>query len=127
MPRAELTVDRESVFEQLGYEPLESQWSMHRSDARFRTACCGRRFGKSIWAGHEMTLQMFRPDSINWIVGPKYVLGEREFRVVHSDFKKLGLLKRCKVSYNTRQGDMSIYFKDLNSHCLVVSADKQDS
>lgn len=128
MPRIEPEISREALFEQLDYHPQDNgQWDMHRSTARFRTACCGRRWGKSQWAGHEMTYQMFIPDTINWIVGPKYVLGEREFRVVHNDFKKLGLLKRCKVSYNTRQGDMRIYFKDLNSECLVVSADKQDS
>jgi len=129
MPRQEAAIDREVLFEKLGYAPQDNgQWDMHNSTARFRTACCGRRWGKSLWAGHEMTVQMFTPDTINWIVGPKYVLAEREFRVVYNDFKKLGLLdKRCKSSYNVRQGDMRIYFKDLNSLCLCVSADKQDS
>src|ERR1051325_223555 len=122
MPRQEAAIDREVLFEKLGYAPQDNgQWDMHNSTARFRTACCGRRWGKSLWAGHEMTVQMFTPDTINWIVGPKYVLAEREFRVVYNDFKKLGLLdKRCKSSYNVRQGDMRIYFKDLNSLCLCV-------
>lgn len=128
MPAAELTVDREALFEQLEYTPhSEGQWALHRSNARFRTACCGRRWGKSQWAGHEMTLKMFIPESINWIVGPKYVLGEREFRVVYNDFKKLGLLKRCKHSYNVKQGDMRIYFPEMESELKVVSATKQES
>lgn len=128
MPRQEATIDREVLFEKLGYTPhSEGQWAAHKSNARFRTACCGRRWGKSLWAGHEMTAQMFIPETINWIVAPKYTLGEKEFRVVHADFKKLGLLGRCKHSYNVKQGDMRIYFKDLESLCLVVSADKPDS
>lgn len=128
MPRAELMVDRETVFEKLDYKPhSDGQWAAHHSESRFRTACCGRRWGKSQWAGHEMTLQMFKPDSINWICAPTYGLGEKEFRVVYSDFKKLGLLSRCRKSYNIKQGDMRIHFTDLNSLCLVVSADKPDS
>ena len=45
-----------------------------------------------------MTYKMFVPDSYNWIVGPTYKLGEKEFRVVWKDFEKLDLLKYCKKS-----------------------------
>lgn len=100
---------------------------MHYDDNRFRVACCGRRWGKSLWAGHEITVRMFIPDSMNWICGPNYKLGEKEFRVVFNDFKTLGLLDRCAKQYNVNQGHMRIYFKDLNSTLEVVSAEKQDS
>lgn len=126
--RGDLTVDRDSLFEELGYTPhSEGQWAAHNSEARFRTACCGRRWGKSQWAGHEMTLRMFVPDSINWICGPQYVLASREFQVVYNDFRKLGLLKRCRSRNNVKQGDMMIYFPDLNSNLLCTSAQKPDS
>lgn len=128
MPRKEPAISRKKLFEQLEYEPHSpEQWEIHDSTARFRIPCCGRRWGKSTWAGHEMTYKMFVQDSINWIVGPDYSLGEKEFKVVWQDFKKLGLLKHCKVSYNINQGNMSIYFPDLNSLCMVKSAQRPDS
>lgn len=123
MPRVEPNISREKLFELLGYEPhSEEQWEAHRCPSRFRIACCGRRWGKSTWAGKETTLKMFIPDSINWIVGPQYTLGEKEFRVVHNDFKTLGLLDRCRVRYNVDMGKMWIHFKDLNSLVEVKSA-----
>jgi hypothetical protein len=70
---------------------------------------------------------MFVPETVNWIVGPTYKLGEKEFRVVFSDFKKLGLLDKCGKHYNVNQGDMSLHFKPLDSKLEVVSAEKQDS
>src|SRR5262245_63485872 len=100
---------------------------MHRSDARFRVGCCGRRWGKSKWAGHEVTVRMFIPDSIHWICGPTYKLGEKEFRVVYEDFKQLGLLPHCAKHYNVNQGDMMLHFKELNSKLEVTSAEKPTS
>ncbi len=128
---AELTVNREAVFEQLEYEPhSEGQWSAHTSTARFRVANCGRRWGKSQWAGHEMFLKMFCPETVNWIVGPTYVLGEKEFRVVLKDFRKFfgkSLDKHCSIHNSVKNGDMSIHFKELDSLLMVKSADKPQS
>lgn len=128
MPRIEPNISREALFEQLEYEPhSDGQWEMHRATQRFRAACCGRRWGKSQWAGRELTLKMFVPQSINWIVGPEYQLGEKEFRVVWEDFKKLGILNRCKKQYNLNMGKMSIFFPELESLLEVKSAQKPDS
>lgn len=128
MARVEPNISREVLFEQLKYEPhSEEQWAIHRSTSRYRIPCCGRRWGKSTWAGKEATLKMFVPDSINWIVGPDYGLGEKEFRVVYTDFQKLGLLKYCNKSYNVKQGNMRIHFKELNSLLEVKSAERPDS
>lgn len=128
MPRVEPNISREVLFEKLGYEPHgEEQWAIHRSQARYRIPCCGRRFGKSQSVGHEMTLKMFVPESVNWIVGPDYSLGEKEFRIVYRDFQKLGLLKYCNKSYNVKQGNMRIHFKELDSLLEVKSAERPDS
>jgi len=128
MPRVEPNISREALFERLEYTPhSKHQWDAHLASERFRAMCCGRRWGKSLWAGHEFTLKMFVPQSINWIIGPEYKLGEKEFRVVWNDFKKLGLLSRCKKQYNIIQGNMSIYLPELESLCEVKSAQKPDS
>ena len=126
--RAEPNISREALFERLDYKPhSDEQWAIHRSTARYRTPCCGRRWGKSTWAGREMTLKMFVPESVNWIVGPDYGLGEKEFRIVYYDFRKLGLLKYCNKSYNVKQGNMRIHFKEFNSLLEVKSAERPDS
>jgi hypothetical protein len=71
-------------------------------------------------------MKSFKPDTYNWIVGTSYRIGEKEFRVVWSDFQKLGLLKYCKKSYSQHQGDMHIK-TPWGSLILVVSADNPDS
>jgi hypothetical protein len=73
-----------------------------------------------------MTYKSFVPDSYNWIVAPKYALGEKEFRVIYSDFQKLGMLKYCRKSYSVKQGDMRIE-TPWKSVIQVVSAEKPDS
>ena len=127
--RTEPIVSREKLFDSLGYKPHSKlQWDFHQSNARFRVTCCGRRWGKTTAAGNELTAYMFTPDKRYWIVGPSYRLGEKEFRVVHDNLvRKLKLGSRLKVSYNVKQGDMRIYWPELNTTLEVVSADRPDS
>jgi len=73
-----------------------------------------------------MTYKSFIPDSINWIVGTTYRIGEKEFRVVWDDYMNLDILKYCKKAYSMHQGDM--YIKTpWNSVVMVVSADNPDT
>jgi len=53
-------------------------------------------------------------------------LGEKEFRVVWNDLKKLKMLDGCKKSYNVAQGQMRLH-TPFNSILEVVSAEKADS
>lgn len=78
-----------------------------------------------------MTARMFVPDTMHWIVGPTYALGEKEFRVVFDDlFRKMGSyfnsLRGVKKSYNVDQGNMRIQMP-WNTVLEVKSAEKQDS
>ena len=126
-PSAEPGIDMGALFKKIEFEPhSDAQWEYCRSKVRFNIPCCGRRWGKSQAAGHRMTHKLFIPDSYNWIVGPTYKLGEKEFRVVWHDFRKLDLLKYCKKSYSAKQGDMRIE-TPWGAVLEVVSADKQDS
>src|SRR5262245_7601262 len=125
----EAGIDKHVLFDEIGYVPHPKQQLFHDSTARFRVPCCGRRFGKSLMVGHEMTGRMFIPDTMHWIVGPTYSLGEKEFRVVFDDlFRKLKLhdLKGVRKNYNVEQGNMSITMP-WNTKLEVKSAEKQDS
>jgi hypothetical protein len=73
-----------------------------------------------------MTYKSFVADSYNWVVGPTYKLGEKEFRVVWADYNKLGLLKYCKKGYSVQQGSLYIV-TPWGANIEVVSADKPDS
>lgn len=126
--RRQPNIDKYTLFERIGYKPhSDAQWEIHNATERFLIACCGRRFGKSQSFGHEMTTNLFIPDTMWWIVGPTYKLGEKEFRVVHDDLKKLKILGECPtVNYNVNQGQMRIV-TPFNSTIEVVSAEKPDS
>lgn len=106
-------IDRAAFFARVGYEPHREQLLYHNSRARFRIPVCGRRFGKSYMAGHELEPRLFVPGKMSWIVGPTYDLAEKEFRVVWDDLiikMEMGRDKRIKRAYNKKQGNMYIEF-----------------
>jgi hypothetical protein len=116
-----------ALFDKIEFKPhSDIQRDICYSTHRFTIPCCGRRWGKSLPSGHRMTYKSFVPDSYNWIVGPTYQLGEKEFRVVYRDYEKLGLLPYCKKSYSVKQGDMRIE-TPWKSVIEVASADKPNS
>lgn len=105
-------IDKDLFFKQIGYTPhSRGQWEYHNSRARFKVACCGRRYGKSTMAGRDVEPEMFTEKKRFWVVGPTYDLGEKEFRVVWDDLiigQKMGREKRVKKAYNRRTGEMYI-------------------
>lgn len=123
----EPNIDKYTLFTKLGYTPHSyKQKAFHDETARFRIPCCGRRWGKSISAGMEMTAAMFNEDAYYWIVGPTYTLGEKEFRVVYNNLvNKLKLGKEIRKSYNAKQGDMRIEMP-WNTVLEVKTAEKKD-
>lgn len=126
VPPVDEGIDMDTLFEKLGFKPhSDGQWEYCRSNARFNVPCCGRRWGKSIATGRRMTHKSFRKDSYNWIIGPTYTLGEKEFRVLYNDYRKLGLLKYCRSSYSVKQGDMRLQ-TPWDAVIEVKSAEKPD-
>ena len=125
-----MPLSKNKLFEKIAYTPhSEYQRYFHDSEARFRVACCGRRFGKTQMAGHEMTAALMdieKPERYYWIVGPSYKLGEKEFRVVVSDLRKLGIYDKCRVTYSPKVGDMSVTMP-WKTKLEVMSAEKKDS
>lgn len=116
--------DKYALFDVLDYDPHKGQGYVHESPARFKVVCCGRRWGKSQMAGHEMTAALLNPANKGktfWIVGPTYELGEREFEVVYNDMLSLPIGKRCSMSYTVRSGNMGVRMP-WGTECKVVSA-----
>ena len=73
-------------FDRTGYEPHLAQFEVHRSDARFIVAICGRRMGKSMLASKEIEHVVTEPDKRIWIVAPTYDLTNKVFREVWQTF-----------------------------------------
>jgi hypothetical protein len=122
-------IDKLKWFEQVGYKPHREQLLYHRSRARFRCAVCGRRFGKSTMAGHDLEPKLFQPKRTYWIIGPTYDLGEKEFRVIWDDLiikMQMGKDKRIKKAYNKKQGNMWIEFP-WQTRLEVRSADHPEN
>ncbi len=120
-----LLVDKTKYFKKIGYEPHGGQVQFHDSPARFRTAVCGRRYGKSTMAARDVSPELFLPDKLFWIVGPTYDLGEKEFRIIWQDLMiKQGLAKdkRIRKAFNKRSGSMYIEMP-WNTRIEVRSAD----
>lgn len=90
------------VFDALNYDPHPGQEPVHRSMARHRVVCAGRRLGKSVIGGHELTLEALKTKGMTqllhderrrrefWIVGPEYSDAEKEFRILYNDLEYLG-------------------------------------
>src|SRR5262245_45107823 len=98
-------------------------------ERRFKVLTCGRRWGKSIFAGNEFTSYLFIPETVWWVCGPTYKLAEKEFRVIWNNLtRKLGLKRGKDFSgqYNVNQGNMRIEMP-WGTILEAVSADKPDS
>lgn len=120
-------LDRAVLNHVIGYDPHKGQRAVIASPARFKVVCCGRRWGKSAFAGHELTYHMLNPadaGNVYWIVGPTYDLGEREFRVLHDDIMRTPYRDTCHITYNKQQGNMVIRRKDWGTTVEVKSAER---
>ena len=57
-------LNKAAVFQALGYKPTEGQWEFHNSDARFKIAVCGRRYGKSTMSARDIIPDLFARTSV---------------------------------------------------------------
>jgi len=127
MVGADVDIDASALWSKVGYKPHPKQALFHNSEARFKVPVCGRRFGKSKMAAMEALPELFRPDTLGWIVGPTYTLGAKEFdyvwdAIIHR--LRLGPFLKRKA-YNVNTGDMYLEMP-WNSKIEVKSADHPD-
>jgi len=116
----EVELNLAAAFEAMRYEPHAAQRKVHRSYARHRVLDAGRRLGKSVIGGHELTAAMYRAYAERraltelglrreyWIVGPEYTDSEKEFRVLWNDLSRLGVPLDKPGSYNNPEGGQMV-------------------
>ena len=112
------------LWKEIGYRPNLAQRKVHRSRARHRVNCAGRRTGKSVSGGRELlpwaySARQLKPvlDEMGiraeyWIVGPNYTDSEKEFRVFYNDCRKLGMPFDRPGTYYDPKGSMSVSLWD---------------
>lgn len=117
-----IKANKKKLFKFLGYQSHPGQQEVHDSVARFRTAVCGRRWGKSLMAAHEALAEMIKPDSRGWVVAPTYDLAYKVFRETYWTSKK----KMPDWISRTSESRQFIEFKN-GSFIEAKSADNPDS
>ena len=78
------TINRELLFEDLGYAPHEGQLKVHISQAPRRVLACGVRWGKTLCAAMEGIAAALEPKerSMGWVVAPTYDLADKVYREI---------------------------------------------
>lgn len=79
----EMVIDKEKVFQKIGYKPHSGQQMIHDSNKRFRTLISGRRWGKTKCAAIESLIQLLYPEQLGWVVAPSYELADKVFNEVY--------------------------------------------
>jgi len=82
MTTTKLLLNKDALFEMLGYEPHPEQLEVHRSTAPRRVLACGVRWGKTLCAAMEALAASLEPKdrSMGWVVAPTYDLADKVFR-----------------------------------------------
>jgi hypothetical protein len=113
-------LSKTKLWAELNYRPNIAQDKVHRSRARHRVNCAGRRTGKSVSGGRELmpwaiTARAMKPvlDELGiraeyWIVGPNYTDSEKEFRVFYNDCRRKGFPFDKPGTYYDPKGNMSV-------------------
>ena len=118
-----MRVSQQATFDKVRYAPHRIQTYTHQAggEHRFRVVDAGRRTGKSVIGGHELThaaliaqavKSQLEPKGLRheyWIVGPEYSDAEKEFRVLYNDLVHLGApFDKPGTYYDAIGGNMHI-------------------
>jgi hypothetical protein len=132
-------LNKDQLWRELNYRPNPAQLKVHRSRARHRVNCAGRRTGKSFSGGMEMVpwaVQAYymKPvlDEVGvraeyWIVGPNYTDSEKEFRVFYNACKRKGMPFDKPGTYYNPKGDMTVSLWDGAFICTAKSGAHPES
>lgn len=102
------------------WDAHDGQEAVRQSDARFRIVACGRRWGKTKLAAHELFEASFNnPDSLNWWVAPDY-------RIADIGFNKLKGTIPAGFITNTKHSKPKRLDLENGSQIEFRSAGKED-
>jgi len=112
-------IDRRKVRIEL-YEPHAGQLRLHNSKARFRIACCGRRWGKTYACINEVAKFAWEnpgnaTEHVSWWVAPTYNQAAKALNVF------LIFFKDAIASHRMAVGQMSITWKNGSVTCFQSS------
>jgi len=115
-------LNQDKLFQRIGYQPHPTQKVIHDSNARFKFLACGRRWGKSLGAAHEIIKAAMVPNQMLWVVAPTYELSKKVFREIYKVFTR-------KFPYWIEtKSESRLHIKLLNGTEIVgKSADNPDS
>lgn len=110
-----LTLDYTANGDKIPYNPRENnraQFDFHSNDCQYRAMFGGSGLGKSMAAARDAELSLIdnTVSLICWIVSPKYVLAEKEFKYIWEDMVVKQKLQPESHRYNVRSGDLYIKF-----------------
>lgn len=105
----------------LSYQPHKNQKELHNNPVRYKVVVAGRRFGKSVFARHEVLYKaLFGKTGLYWIVNPTY----RQGKQIHwHELKKE--IPRELIKYKNEQ-ELSIHLTN-GSRIEIKGADNEDS
>lgn len=74
------------------YQPHPGQWRLHSSEARFRIACCGRRWGKTVGCVNEVAKFAWEnpgdeTTNVSWWCAPTYTQSLKAMNLMAVNFK----------------------------------------
>ena len=72
----------------LFYDPHPGQKRLRKSNARFRVAVMGRRWGKTTFAAHELAEAALEKEGVYWWVGPDYEAVDKGWWILMSALPK---------------------------------------
>lgn len=102
------------------YEPHAGQRKLHESKARFRIACCGRRFGKTYACINEVAKFAWEhpgnaTEHVSWWVAPTYTQSKKALNVFLTFFAD------AIAKHTLAVGAMSITWKNGSVTCFQSS------
>jgi len=93
------------------YVPHQGQWRLHNSPARFRIACCGRRWGKTVGCVNEVAKFAWEnpgdeTTNVSWWCAPTYNQSLKAMNLMANNFKDA--IKNVRRAV----GQMQIHWKN---------------
>lgn len=80
----------------IDYDPHPGQLLFHKSQARYRIVCCGRKFGKTTMLEYEAFNWLGRPDTLIWWVAPYYNVAQIGYRRFINDIPQVVIKSKDK-------------------------------